>query len=188
MNHEGSDYDYFICYVASSKDILLGTKNATKSEFINYDEKDVDESWHEIGTLVDGLIDGNWNYLLGVLAIKIYGGEDYEWLLDFVKNHPAKNFYHAINGMALQNYKKYIVNGKDASPERIKKIVRTIEFGIKYLKDGTIDFRPGIETTPEGILKDLDDLEKAYDSSSLPLSIPEKELKEWMLKIRLKNL
>lgn len=188
MQHEGSDTDYFVCYVTDTKNLLLNNSKEMKSSFNSDTDKNIDISKHEIGGLIAGLESGNWNYLVGLFGIVVESSPEHKWLKKYIKNNPIKIYYNAVRGMAIQNYKKYIENDKDSSPERIQKITRSIEFMIRYLDTGKINFKPSKGKTKEDLLKELDALDKAYLASTLPAKLGKKPLEDFLLKLRIKML
>jgi len=203
MEHANSDTDLFQVYVASTEDILKGTANL-KSIFIQKDN--VDTHKHEVGKVIEQLLKGNLNFLVGVVspivnACYAYeepigdGSCEYEMKLPLyelqkiVKENIAKNCYHSIHGLAVGNYKKYIESGLDNTPQRCAKVLRTLAFGITLLYTGKFEFAPKTgEDGAETIIRWLGGLEQAYKSSTLPEKPNEKPFREWLYNIRMVDL
>ena len=103
MRHPKSDTDLFRVYVASTEEILKGTPN-TKSKFTQEDNTDI--ALHEIGKVVEQLLKGNFNFLVGVMSpltvsvIRQPLKRFYLKLEDIVKENVSKNWYHSIHGLA----------------------------------------------------------------------------------------
>jgi len=186
MDTEKSDTDLFQVYVTPTKDILRGKAN-TKSKFIH--GHDADLAVHEVGTVIEQLLKGNLNFIIGVMSpLIVETSKEHQELREIVSRNLAKNCYHSIRGMAIHNYKKYIETGRDVSENRCNKIIRVLRFGTTLLEDGEIVFEPSSTGTPNAILGWLNALDGAYNSSSLPEKPNEEEYREWLLKVRLKYL
>lgn len=186
MNTKKSDTDLFQVYVVPTKDILRGKAN-TKSKFIHGYNTDL--AVHEVGTVVEQLLKGNLNFIIGVMSpLIVKTSKEHQELREIVSRNLAKNCYHSIRGMAMHNYKKYVESGKDRSEERCNKILRVLKFGVELLETGKIKFKSITSGTPNAILGWLNALDGAYNSSSLPEKPNEEEYREWLLKVRLKYL
>mgnify|MGYP001626452942 CR=1 FL=1 len=187
MNTLESDLDIFRCYIADTRDILLGKK--PKNVFDQKTEG-IDLQISEIGNVIEGLIKNNFNYLVAVHSpiVRFDGG-----ILSSLKNLSIRNLskqaYDSIHGLATQNFKKYVESGVDASTKRCDKIARVLQFGITLLSEGKIEFKPANGNTPETLKKLMDELDMAYKESKLP-NKPEhvEELEDFLIKIRIKNI
>jgi len=109
-------------------------------------------------------------------------------LRTIVENNVAKNCFHSIHGLAVHNYKKYIETGKDLSNKRINIITRTLLFGMNLLEKNEFNFQSTQNTQPEIIVKFIYDLEEIYQISDLPEKPDEKVYRDYLLKLRLKEL
>ena len=187
MNTLESDTDLFRCYIADTRDILLGNK---PKNYFNRDDKGIDVQVGEIGSVINGLIKNNLNYLIAVHSpiVKSDSG-----VLASLKNlstmNLSKQAYNSVHGLATQNYKKYVESGVDPSAKRLNIIARTLQFGITLLREGIIEFKPSSGNTQETIKSLMDELERAKDESKLP-NKPEhtKELEDFLVQLRIKNL
>lgn len=195
MDKPDSDLDYFICYLAPTKEILNGT--AKTNSYVKQ-EGNNDYAYHEVGKVVDELIKGNVNFLWGVMSPIIksaYGdipiSDRMCPLLELkmiVQTNLAKNCYHSIHGLAKHNYEKYIASGKDTSKKRCNTIVRTLYFGINLLNLKRFIFEPIVKATPIDIREGLAFLDEAYEDSKLPEKPNENPYHDWLLALRLSDL
>lgn len=191
MNTEYSDTDLFRVYVASTEEILKGTAN-TKSKFTQRDNTDI--ALHEIGKVVEQLLKGNLNFLVGVMSpLTVSVAEPplhgfYLKLRYIVKENISKNCYHSIHEFAVHNYKKYIESGKDDSERRCNKILRVLEFGKTLLDTGKFEFKPFKEGVPDDIEAWIEMLDTAYKYSLLPEKPDETFYRDWLYNIRLYEL
>ena len=103
MNNENSDLDLFIVDVENTSNILKGIGNARKSK--SYTIGKIDIVIHEVEKVVNQLIDGNINYIVGILSpLNIYTNKYFDELKEITKNNLAKNCYYSINGWIRGNY------------------------------------------------------------------------------------
>jgi predicted nucleotidyltransferase len=169
MNHAESDIDLFRVYVRPTDEILIG--NRVKSMMVKDKEKNIDYAIHEIGEVVHQIAKGNINFVTGLTSpiINQKSRWFYELYGTFMHNL-SKNVYHSIRGMSISNYKKFIASELDVSKKKKKTIMRVIEFGIRFLREGKIEYLP-----PERDLNyadafeiALEVLQSSYNVSSLP--------------------
>jgi hypothetical protein len=186
QNHPGSDTDVFECYVAPTRDILRGTAY-TRSEF-DQSVEGRDVARHEIGHVIDQLLKGNVNFVWGVTSPVVESAlpityplvEGYTWLRALrlvLTANPSRNIYHSIHGLAQKNMAKYIDDPRvaaDLGPERIQKklrtIVRTCEFGSRWLNGEGADYRPGLTQAkyePNDVIHAANVLQFNYEGSKL---------------------
>ena len=191
MRHPKSDTDLFRVYVASTEEILKGTAN-TRSKFTQ--ENNTDLALHEIGKVVDQLLKGNFNFLVGVMSPLTVSvaepplTEFYPNLQNIVKENVSKNCYHSIHGLAIHNYKKYIESGKDDSERRCNKILRVLQFGKTLLDTGKFKFEPFKGGVPDDIEEWVGLLNKTYKYSQLPEKPDETFYRAWLYNLRLYEL
>ena len=203
MEHTNSDMDLFRVYVASTKDILKGTANL-RSTFAQ--ENNVDIHRHEVGKVINELLKGNLNFLIGVMSTKVnacYAFEEitrdelcgyavempFYDLQNIVKENISKNCYHSIHGLAVHNYKKYIESNLDNTEHRRAKILRVLSFGTTLLYTGKFEFAPKTgKGGAEVITRWINGLDEAYKSSTLPEKPNEEPYREWLYDIRVMNL
>lgn len=183
MQRPNSDIDYFTAFAYPTKIFLMGY-HPKLSYF--YPGESYDEHLHEIEKVVTQLMSGNINFILGVISPKIVQTSLYHReLRKIVYEHPPKNIYNSIRGLAVHCYKLYVKKNKDTSEHRMNKILRVLEFGITLLKTGKYEFKPVKGATPELILEKLQELDAAYRNSTLEEKIPEQLLRNYLLRLRL---
>ena len=183
MNTAMSDTDIFEAYVASTEDILRGTAN-TKSKFIQKDG--VDTAQHEIGKIVNQLLKGNLNFIIGVTSpiIEKDSMELYH-LRNIVEKTISKNCYGSIHGMAQHNFKKYIVSGKDTSERRCNKILRGLKFGMRILDGQGIKFERAENGSEEDIVEAILMLDESFNISKLSDKPDEEPFRDWLYEARI---
>lgn len=152
MSHEGSDVDLFVAYVESTNKLLAGI--STDSTETKYPKVDITS--HELGKVVFQLTKGNYNYVTGLLSpCVVVTSSLHEELKEIFMYHLEETpgiIYESIHGLANANYKKYIANGVDDSPARIKKIGRSLFYGLNvmnYPQEATLFNIPEMTTSKE---------------------------------------
>lgn len=187
MDTASSDRDMFRVYVASTEGILRGTAN-TKSEFVQEVEGE-DLAVHEVGKVVEQLLKGNVNFLIGVISPMLLSEHEsadsflYE-LQCIVRRTISKNCYKSIHGLGKHNYIKYLESGKDDSERRCNKICRVLAFGHNLLLTGNFEFTPFTGGTPEAVVEWLGLLDDAYKNSPLPEVPDEGPFRDWLYQVR----
>lgn len=177
-----SDLDLFRIYAEPTTAILNGTATK-KSKFIQ--ENGTDIAVHEVEKVVEQLLKGNMNFLIGVLSPLVVLDTGYlEELRKITLQNLSKNCFHSIYGMAKANYKKYIESGADTSEKRCNKICRFLVWGINILRHNKVSFKPFEGGTPEKVLELLEELKHAYEESQLPEKPQEEPFREWLLNLR----
>ena len=186
MNTRYSDVDTFRVYAEKPENILMGKKDYFPG-FLQLENTDI--ATHEAGKVVDELIRGNINYLVGVLSPNVITSlNEFDRLREIVRNNLAKNCYSSIHDMAQRNYLKYIVTEKDAGTKKCNQIVRFINFGINLLLNHEIAFEPCKNSEPDDILEKISELNWTHEISTLPEKPDEKPYRDWLLKLRLDDL
>ncbi|MEM4115155.1 MAG: nucleotidyltransferase domain-containing protein [Saccharolobus sp.] len=196
LETEKSDYDYFYCYVENSKDILLGRTNG--KGIFNHGK--TDESWHEIGNVINGLKKGNINFYIGVYGKVINTSVWHKKIIDILDHFPTKNIYYSIHGMVTSNYEKYILPSNKFfvnKEKRLRLMITFLELGTEYLETGKFVFNGNkeyLELSEKELLKiykeKLKEFETAYNTSKLHETSEEKNklLDDILYNIRLENL
>lgn len=186
MDNPESDVDIFRCYIADTRDMLLGDK--PKNYFNANDGTDIQLS--EIGNVINGLIKNNFNYMIAVNSpiVRFDSGVLAE-LRRLSLDNISKECYNSIHGLAEQNYKKYIESGIDTSVKRCNQIARTLRFGITLLNSGKMVFEPFSVKSPDDIKQLMRDLDLARNRSTLPEKPKHvKELEDYLVELRIKNI
>jgi len=189
MNNEDSDEDYFEIYLDTTENLFRGTPH-NKSKFTQVDG--VDTHSHELGHVIEQLLKGNINFVIGVTSpITVISNEHFEELKKITYRNISKNIYHSIHGMARHNYKRFIASGEDTNWQRYSKILRGIEFGIRVLKFRKVEYKP-----PKKVYKTYNhkneelyhnliaDLEIAFEESTIPEKPNEDEFRDFLCDIR----
>ncbi len=208
MQRPDSDIDTFEGFIYPSKDILLGIQG--KDSLVTHGEVN-DESSHEIGVVIEQLLKGNFNFVVGVCS-PVVEEDKYGYLAelrDIVKRNLAKNIYHSTMGLAYHNYKKYIIgneyrtvllNGGEITniPKKIltsfeiqkktNQVVRSLMFGHWILKENKINYFKIADQEPSEIQYWMNRLDEAYKLSELPESPDPKEFRDFLYKLRIDEL
>ena len=192
MNRPDSDYDLFSVYVAPTRDLLMGIAKERSDHMQSPEE---DRAVHELSTFIGQLVKGNFNYVTALYSPIIKEGKE---TIDEIRNIipvPYANLYHSTKGLCESNLQKYItsgglVEGTKEYTKKINVIARTALFTTNILTRGVIAFEP-VDATLNDVHTYIDALDDAYRTTTLPEQMPrekEKELREWMMKIRLDQL
>lgn len=194
MQRPDSDIDIFQVYIVPTKDILSGVLRQN-SHFSQ--GKDRDESRHEIGVVIEQLIKGNFNFVVGVCS-PVVNEDKYGYLAelrDITTRNLAKNIYHSTKGLATHNWRKYFVNnvknGSISEEELQKKrnlIVRSLIFGTTILHSGKIDFGKIQDQTDVDVQFWMKEIKWTFEDSKLPESPDPKEFREFLYKLRTREL
>lgn len=191
MDHALSDLDIFYVYAEDPKRILDGTANTRSQMFQETkDGKKVDIAYHEVGHLVDQLLKGNINYVVGITTPIVRKDHPaFAELRNLMKVHAARNVYHSVRGMATGNIEKYMVKEADTSNKKCAQIIRTIRFAEILLKEGVYRYEtPPNNLRPEDVIKALAALDETFRASSLPMDPDPKPFRAWLLKLRLDQM
>jgi len=213
MQRPDSDIDIFEGYIVPTKDILSGILRQN-SHFTAGEAKD--ESRHEIGVIIEQLLKGNFNFMVGVCS-PITEEDKYGYLAelrDIVKRNLAKNIYHSTMGLAYHNYKKYILNNesriaeydnvngklhlKESAPKKIltpfeiqkktNQVVRSLMFGHSILKEGKINYYQITDQETSEIQYWMNRLDEAYKLSELPEKPDPTEFRSFLYRLRMDEL
>lgn len=194
MQREDSDVDLFNVYITSSRDILSGT-SIQKSYFSagNFEDKNC----HEIGVVIEQLLKGNFNFVVGVCS-PIIEEDKYGYLSelrDIVKRNFAKNIYHSTMGLATHNWRKYFVNNlKDGTitEEKLQKkrnqIVRSLILGCDILYLNNMRFMKIRDQRDVDVQFWMKEIKTFYEESKLPESPDPKEFRDFLYKLRIDEL
>ncbi len=189
MEHALSDTDIYEIYVAPTKDILRGTAD-TKNIF-DQSTPNIDITAHELGQFINLILEGNINAIKGILSPVVRNTTPFaQELAGLVRGYPSKASYKSIHGIAKGNFRKYIANNKDPSPERCLKVARDAEWGIKWLRTGIADF--AIDKTrvwsPRDVERVVEDMDLALKESTLIDRPPEDIFRNFVLHVRMVEL
>lgn len=196
MNRPDSDIDIFTAYIVPSKDILSGKNHGYGSHCSGGSGAgEEDKVSHEIGKIIDELIKGNINFLVGTLSpIIISQHKDcLTALRDIVNEHgQTKACVNSIRGLAVHNYKKFII-GSDTARDYplIKKcntINRVLLFGINLLNGNDFEFKPVKDQTLEDVKKLLEEFDKTVAESKLSEKTDPEPFRNYLFDIRMREL
>jgi predicted nucleotidyltransferase len=192
MNRPDSDIDVFEAYIVPTRDILQGVSRQNSHQTIT---EEVDTSRHEIGRVIDMLIKGNVNFVLGVMSpIILQDSPELQELRQVYRANMSKNIYNSIHGMALSNYTKYFESSKDTSRKKLAQVLRLINFGEKILMKKQIEFTPVLpdeELSPSLIKSKIQSLEQYrdyYPDDELPQNPNPEPYRDYLEKLRRKEL
>jgi len=195
MNNKDSDIDVFSVKIASTKHILEGTEFSRSSHTGNAGSGQIDEVTHEIGKVIDELIKGNINFLIGTMSpIVLYQKDDYlHTLKQLIINYcQTKACVHSIKGLAVHNYKKYIVGSDTAReysiPKKCNMINRTLLFGIHIMNGNGFVFAPVTRQTPQDVINMTQQFDEAVKKSSIPEETSPMPFRNFLFQLRKKEL
>jgi hypothetical protein len=194
MNSSESDIDLAMIYIAPTLSLLRGERilPTVRQQIKARGGEIYDTLGWEIGHLINQLIKGNVNaiwYVTSPLLVK--PSIIQEELAALVQANLCRQTYHSIKGMAQSQIKS---EEKPAENSRIagkgyRTALRTIDFGMKLLLEGKICFTPILRTPgAEEVMEKLQRLDDAYASSLLPDRPDEYAFREFLLRLRMKDL
>jgi len=236
MEHEASDWDYATIYLAPSYEVMTG-KNYTKGSNHSGEFEDGvpwDQTFMELGKHVHLLYKGNISQFVTLLAPAIYHVlgrgvmqiPDDRWkqtvthpqhtqhkLRLIIKENPAKNIFHSINGMTTANLRKYFDEGKRFHIEeafnvgdkeevdkwwkqrakKLAQIERLVRFGFAVLTEQNYElvgcYMGNGSWVDEGHTRQWQqDLIHAYNASDLPEVPDTKPFLDYLFDVRVDNL
>lgn len=193
MNKPTSDFDIFQTYQIPTKAILSGgyQDETILCEKVNGN----DVSRHEIGSVIEQLLKGNFNFVVGVCS-PIVNEDKYGYLAelkDITKRNLAKNIHHSTKGIAMGQHAKYMIRNVHGRTEKelqkkINLIVRSLIFGESILSFGEIIFTKIENQRYEDIQYWIEALDNAYENSKLPEIPVPTEFRNFLYKIRMQEL
>lgn len=193
MESLASDYDYFEVYADSTRDILRGIyPSKTQPQRTYYDEEKrlIDHQYIEVGHLINLLCKGNINAIWGVTS-PIVRDDTHKnvrlTLSSLAHETVSKQSYHSIKGMAESQLKDAIKRATVRDPYKsMVTSIRTALFGVNLLSTGTINFTVDCtNTTPSDA---IDDLECAFNDSTLPDTVDESKYRTYLMLLRMGDL
>jgi predicted nucleotidyltransferase len=193
MNKPKSDFDIFQVYQIPTRYILSGGYEDKTALCAKENGNDV--SRHEIGNVIEQLLKGNFNYIVGICS-PIINEDKYGYLKELskiTKRNLAKNIHHSTLGLASHQKRKYLDHPeKSYSSEEIQKkinlIVRSLMFGEWILREGKINFYPIVDQEKTEIQYWINRINEAYELSELPKVPNPTEFREFLYKIRMDEL
>ncbi|MCK5027958.1 MAG: hypothetical protein KAS07_06060, partial [Candidatus Pacebacteria bacterium] len=130
------------------------------------------------------------NYLVYVFSPNVICGKE---TLKSIKypafNNISKITYNSIHGMALSNYKKYILTNKSNTLKKLNTIARTLQFGITLFDKEILEFKTTNITTSQEIEELFKEMDIAHANSNLPEKPHAPEmLEDWLYDTRILEL
>ncbi|MCX6674107.1 MAG: nucleotidyltransferase domain-containing protein [Methanothrix sp.] len=190
MQSPESDIDLVMIYIAPTRAILRGESiSPTVRQQITARGGEIyDTLGWEMGHLINQLIKGNVNaiwYVCSPLIIKPSFIQ--EELSALVEANLCRQTYHSIKGMAESQIKSE--ENPRIAGKGYKTALRTMNFGIKLLTEGSICFAPVLHTPgAEEVIEKLRRLEEAYVASRLPDRPDEDAFREFLLRLRMDEM
>ena len=182
MNHKDSDVDIFQVYVEPTRRTLDATASK-RSLFIQKDNHDY--AIHEAEQVVEQLLKGNINFIVGILSPEINVTSDpFNELRKITETNLSKNCFESIKGMAMHNQLKFEKAGK-MTEKKWNQLIRILDFGIRILDGKGAKFEP-VSGGFKGIFEvRLAHLQTAYDKSHLPEKPKADPFRDWLYNLRL---
>ena len=199
MNNQESDIDLVMIYIVPTRSILRGERvPATIRQEMSAREGGIyDTLGWEIGHLIDLLIKGNVNAIwYATSPLVIVPSPVQEELSSLVQSNLCRESYHSIKGMAESQIKSETGQPEISGAGLVKRpgkgyrtALRTINFGIKLLRDARISFEPVVHDPLLKEVKDgMDQLDEAYRQSTLPDLPDEGQFRDFLLRQRVKEM
>lgn len=191
MQNEESDIDLVMIYIAPTKRILRGERipPTIRQEIADRGGEVYDTLGWEIGHLINQIIKGNVNaiwYVTSPLVVKPSPVQ--KELSALVQANLCRETYHSIKGMAESQIKSEGEAAKKPG-KGYRTAMRTINFGIALLSEGRISFAPVLHTPEaEDVMEKMRQLHETYAASSLPDLPDEEAFREFLLRLRLKEM
>jgi len=188
MQKSDSDMDIFVCYLAPTKDILVG-KNP-KSIEDKFKESKIDMTTHELGKVVRMLLVGNVNFVWGVTSPNVASSSPlHKELLFIYKQNAAKNCFFSIDGLFRHNYRDYVEKVDKPKPKRLVMMYRTLQFGQHVLDTGKFEYKSvDFDVDIEMLKSAHEDLKSAYEASDLPEKPDSTPFLEFLVRARILEL
>jgi len=179
-----SDIDIRGCF-SLNKEELLGLKKPIEVLEIKDEEANMDIALFEVKKLINLGLKGNCNILEELNAPQIYKTADFVKLKQLINNaFGKKGIYNSYRGLAEQNYKKFILQGRNTIKKYLY-VFRGLMAGIYCLQTGLV--QPNIEELNKKfnikeVTKLLELKRKGLENESL------KDLEEGNLDILIRDL
>ncbi|MFZ3111813.1 DNA polymerase beta superfamily protein [Methanothrix sp.] len=199
MESKESDIDLVMIYIVPTKRILRGEKfpATIRQEMAARGGGIYDTLGWEIGHLIDLLIKGNVNAIwYATSPLVIMPSALQEELSAIVQANLCRESYHSIKGMAESQIKSETEQLKLSGAGLVKRpgkgyrtALRTINFGIKLLREARISYEPVMhDPALEELKEGMNQLDEAYRQSMLP-DLPDKDqFRDFLLRQRLKEM
>lgn len=192
-----SDHDR--CHVRQipTKYILEGHRipeTWPQSHHFGLDGVEIDNTYLEIGHLINQLIKGNINNIWYVMTpIIIHDNPILQELRKLVKENPSRAPYHSLKGMVISQMKDEIKRPRLSGGKGYRTAARTALFGSKLLSRWEFDFRVptsivNLEISREMVETAINALDDAYDNSPFPDKPNEEPFRQFLCEMRFENI
>ncbi len=199
MESKESDIDLVMIYIVPTKRILRGEKfpATIRQEMAARGGGIYDTLGWEIGHLIDLLIKGNVNAIwYATSPLVIMPSALQEELSAIVQANLCRESYHSIKGMAESQINSETGQLKLSGTGLVKRpgkgyrtALRTINFGIKLLREARISYEPVMhDPALEELKEGMNQLDEAYRQSMLPDLPDEDQFRDFLLRQRLKEM
>ncbi|MFZ3050986.1 MAG: nucleotidyltransferase domain-containing protein [Methanothrix sp.] len=199
MESKESDIDLVMIYIVPTKRILRGEKfpATIRQEMAARGGEIYDTLGWEIGHLIDLLIKGNVNAIwYATSPLVIMPSALQEELSAIVQANLCRESYHSIKGMAESQINSETGQLKLSGIGLVKRpgkgyrtALRTINFGIKLLREARISYEPVMhDPALEELKEGMNQLDEAYGQSMLPDLPDEDQFRDFLLRQRLKEM
>jgi predicted nucleotidyltransferase len=194
MQNVDSDHDIFTAYLVPTKTILRGEHYLETLPQKKYmlDGTEYDETFWELGHLVDLLCKGNCNAIWATCSPKVINGAGLLFTLqEIVKNNLSALTYYSVLGMAQSQVRD--ATKRNLGQKGYRTAYRTLRFGIVLLRTGKLLFEPVLrDVTPEMVDAAVMQLHryyaKAYTSGFLPLQPNPEPFRQFLYDVRVNNM
>ena len=217
QHHSQSDKDMFECHIFDTRSFMLGDRHdgCEKTKGDNW-EKDSCEIGHVIKQLLKGNVNFLWGVMSPKFDLVCTNIDPTFFnLRGIVESNLSKATVHSIRGFAIHNLRHWfgikvekklcmcgntlyvITNNKiprlEPKDKKYWKILntcaRTLDFGIKLLRDGVLDFEnPRGAKETKDVIGLLNELETAYKESELPDKPDPVPFEEFLILTRFSDL
>jgi len=199
MESKESDIDLVMIYIVPTKRILRGEKfpATIRQEMAARGGGIYDTLGWEIGHLIDLLIKGNVNAIwYATSPLVIMPSALQEELSAIVQANLCRESYHSIKGMAESQINSETGQLKLSGTGLVKRpgkgyrtALRTINFGIKLLREARISYEPVMhDPALEELKEGMNQLDEAYRQSMLPDLPDEDQFRDFLLRQRLEEM
>jgi hypothetical protein len=199
MESKESDIDLVMIYIVPTKRILRGEKfpATIRQEMAARGGGIYDTLGWEIGHLIDLLIKGNINAIwYATSPLVIMPSALQEELSAIVQANLCRESYHSIKGMAESQINSETGQLKLSGTGLVKRpgkgyrtALRTINFGIKLLREARISYEPVMhDPALEELKEGMNQLDEAYRQSMLPDLPDEDQFRDFLLRQRLEEM
>lgn len=192
-----SDHDRCHVRQISTQCILEGRRipeTWSQSHQIGPDGVEIDNTYLEIGHLINQLIKGNINTIWYVMSpVIIHDSSILQDLRKIVLENPSRAPYHSLKGMAISQLKDEIRRPRLSGGKGYRTAARTALFGSKLLSRWEFDFNipesiVNLEISREMVETTISALDDAYDSSPYPDKPDDEPFRQFLYKLRMDDI